>query len=275
MNIIAVDDEPIALRDLEYTVLKACEKLTKEQTDMSGINLLCFKVADEVISFAKKNEVHIAFLDINMGSMNGIDLAKSLKGINSNTNIIFVTGHKKYALDAFEVRASDYILKPISVDAITQAINNLRFPLRNTLSKKLKVQCFGNFEVFIDNKPLHFPRKKAKELFAYLIHRKGSGCSTMEITDALFKNKENNLSLQSHVQTVISTMIKVFNDLDITDIIEKKRNNISVNVSKIDCDYLNFLQGDPLAVNSYIGEYMLNYIWAEKTSEQLTKKKEK
>ncbi|MCL2765704.1 MAG: response regulator [Treponema sp.] len=275
MNIIAVDDEIIALHDLEYTIRKAFEQLTIEHKETSITNLSCFSMADEVIPYAKNIDIHLAFLDINMTGMNGIDLAKNLKEINDKTNIVFTTGHKKYALDAFSLCASDYLLKPVNINAVVQAIRTLRFPVKYKQSKKLKVQCFGNFEVFLDDKTLHFPREKAKELFAYLVHKKGSGCSTREITAVLYKNKENSISLQKQIQTVISTMIKALNDSGVMDVIEKKRNSISVNAAKIDCDYLRFLQGDTHAINSYTGEYMNNYSWAKFTAEHLEKKDSK
>jgi len=272
MNIIAVDDEKIALRDLEYTILKACEQLTSERTEMAKANLLCFNMADEALTYAKENNVHTAFLDINMCGMNGIELAKNLKEINVETNIVFTTVHKKYALDAFSVYASDYLLKPINVNAVAQAIRTLRFPVKHEQSKKLKVQCFGNFEVFLNDKPLHFPRRKAKELFAYLIHKRGTGSSINEITDILFKNKEDSLSLQNQVQTVISTMMGVLNDAGVKDVIIKTRNNISVDTAKVDCDFLRFINGDKQAINSYTGEFMNNYSWADFTLDYLDKR---
>ena len=96
MNIIAVDDEKIALRDLEYTIRKACEQLANEQADISQAVLTCFNMADEAIPFARENDVHIAFLDINMGGMNGIELAENLKKINDKTNIVFSTVNENY-----------------------------------------------------------------------------------------------------------------------------------------------------------------------------------
>lgn len=58
-------------------------------------------------------------------------------------------------------------------------------------------------------------------------------------------------------------MLKAFKDIGKGDIILKKYNSISVDISKIDCDYYRFLKGDPEAVNSYGGEFMSNYSWAE------------
>jgi len=272
MNIIAVDDEHLALLDLEHAIREACLQAEYKKTNTPIKTITCFNKADEAIQYAKTTQVHIAFLDIDMNGMNGLELAKKLKEINKETNIVFATGHDRYALVAFSLYASDFLLKPVTAKAVAEAIENLRHPVKKANNKKLRVQCFGNFEVFLNDKPLHFPRKKAKELFAYLIHKRGTASSTRELAAVLYENKEDSVSLQSQVQTVISTMIKVLNDTGETDVIIKTRNNISVDITKIDCDYFRFLQGDTQAVNAYTGEYMHNYSWADFTIDYLDNK---
>lgn len=254
MNVIAVDDELFSLNDLKE-VLEVCIP----QTEIMG-----FLKADEALEYARKNSVDIAFLDIEMNNMTGIQLAGQLTQINEKTNIVFVTGYSEYALEAFSVYASGYILKPATEKAVLNALSNLRYPVENA-RKTVSVKTFSNFEVYVDGVPLHFPRAKSKELFAYLVHKNGTGCSLKELAGAIYEDREYTSSLQHQLQTIIATMMKTLNNEGIGDIVIKRYNHLSVDTSKIDCDYYKFLNGDKDAINSYTGEYMMNYSWGEFT----------
>ena len=124
----------------------------------------------------------------------------------------------------------------------------------------------------MDNAPLRFGLAKAKELFAYLVDRKGSGSTTAELISVLWEDRDLSHSLQSQFQTVAADMIKTFKAVNAGDILIKKRNYLSVDTEKLDCDYYNFLKGDIRAINSYAGEYMRNYSWAEFTTGFLSQK---
>jgi len=176
MNILAIDDNVVALRELVSTVKEACP-----QDDVHG-----FSKPSELLEFAKENACDIAFLDIEIrGGMNGIELAQKLKEIHGKINIVFVTGYSEYAVDSYTVKASDYLMKPITKEAVYRALENLRNPIQVKSDKRVRVQTFGNFEVFVDGNPVLFTRSKTKELFAYLISRKGALCTHKEII-ALF-----------------------------------------------------------------------------------------
>ena len=70
----------------------------------------------------------MAILDIDMPNMNGIDMAEVLTGLKPEINIIFLTGHKKYALDSYKVFASGFLLKPVNEDELKKVFDNLRYP---------------------------------------------------------------------------------------------------------------------------------------------------
>lgn len=254
MNVIAVDDELFALSDLKE-VLENC---------IPNTEIMGFLKAEDAIEYARNNSVDIAFLDIEMNNMTGIQLAGQLIQINEKTNIIFVTGYSEYALEAFSVYASGYILKPATEKSVLAALSNLRYPVKMT-KKNVTVKTFSNFEVYVDGVPLHFPRAKSKELFAYLVHKNGTGCSLKELASAIYEDREYTSSLQHQLQTIIATMMKTLNNEGIGDIVIKRYNHLSVDTSKIDCDYYRFLNGDKEAINSYTGEYMMNYSWGEFT----------
>jgi DNA-binding LytR/AlgR family response regulator len=120
MNIIAIDDNVLALKDIVSTVKEVCP-----HDEVRG-----FSRPSELLDFARQTVCGIAFLDIEIWGMNGIELARKLKEIYGRTNIVFVTGHSKYALDSYTVKASDYIMKPVTKEAVKQALENLRSSVR-------------------------------------------------------------------------------------------------------------------------------------------------
>ena len=122
-----------------------------------------------------------------MKGMTGISLVKRLKFINPKMNIIFTTGYSDYAGDAFGIRASGYVLKPATAEKIREEIENLRYPVECPTAQGLRIQTFGNFEVFADGRPPQFKYAKAKELLAYLVDRRGALCSNKEIIGILWE----------------------------------------------------------------------------------------
>lgn len=126
MNIIAVDDEKFALDTLVDSIKKS----------VAEARVHGFRNSEEARDFVRENGCEIAFLDIKMRGMTGLELARQLKDIQEDINIIFVTGYSEYSLDAFRLYASDYLLKPATPDAVRQALGHLRTPVRPAQTKK-------------------------------------------------------------------------------------------------------------------------------------------
>ena len=259
MNIIAVDDEKLALDVLVSTINEV----------VSDAEIFGFRQPLEAISFAEKEKCDIAFLDIKMRGMTGLELAKRLKDINAKINIIFVTGYSEYSLDAFRLYASDYLLKPVDEEQVRKALENLRNPVNTPQKKKVKIKCFGNFEVFVNNEPLNFNRNKTKELFAYLVDRKGASCSMGEISAKLWEDKPDSVSQKSNLRNLIYDLKNTLANVGADEIIVKNRNTVRLKTELVDCDYYEFLKGNLSSVNTYQGEYMHQYSWAEMTTATL------
>ena len=139
--------------------------------------------------------------------------------------------------------------------------------------KRVMVQTFGNFQVFIDGKPISFSRSKSKELFAFLIDRRGAGVSTAEIASILFEDKEYSRSIKNQVQTIISQLMEGLRAYGVEDIIVRQWNSIAIDTHKIKCDYFDYLEHVDSARMKYSGEYMINYSWAEYTNGYLIQQK--
>ena len=254
MKILCLDDEPLALKMLQISI----EKVKPDA------QVLAFSKQKELIAEAEANGCDIAFLDIHMRGMTGVEVAKKLKEINPKMNIIFVTGFSEYKGDAMDMKASGYIMKPVTKEEVAAELEELRFPIIPKSNVLLRVQCFGNFDVFTpDGTPVHFERSRSKEIFAYLVHRRGSSCSTREIAAALFEDEPYDKTQQSYVQTLISAMIKSLKKIGAESAVVKSYNALSVNVDKLDCDYYRFQELDAGAVNAYQNEYMRQYYWAD------------
>ena len=128
------------------------------------------------------------------------------------------------------------------------------------------MRCFGSFEVFVDQKPVHFSRIKAKELFAFLIDQKGKMCDIETIISMTDPTSEINKSTKAQIRVYISDLIRTFEGLGIRGIVIKDSNAVGINVSLIDCDYYRLLENDPFVRSQYMGEYMIQYEFAETTS---------
>ena len=102
-----------------------------------------------------------------MRGMNGVELAKKLKDINPKLNIIFVTGFDQYTGDAMKLHASGYIMKPVTKEKVEAELAELRHPIEPKSDVLLRVQCFGNFDVFLDG-TINFNTEQGFKIMVFL-----------------------------------------------------------------------------------------------------------
>ena len=254
MKILAIDDEKLALEALVSAIRQSCPEA----------EIRSFRKSDELIRYAEKHHCDIAFLDIKMNGITGVEIAEQLKKHNPHLNIIFVTGYDDYTGNAMELHASGYIMKPVTAEKVAQELNDLRYPVNDSNHVTLSIKCFGNFEAYLpDGDILRFERAKAKEVFAYLVYRQGASSTIKEIAARIFENEEYDLRHQMYLQKIISSMMKTLKQINAEHIITKAYNSISVNTEFIDCDYYRAVNQEPHALSTYTGEFMAQYSWAE------------
>ncbi|MBN2878919.1 MAG: response regulator transcription factor [Clostridia bacterium] len=111
---IIVDDEKIILEEL-------CEMIQRPSIKIVG----AFQDPLEAFQNIKILKPNVVFLDIEMPGINGIELAKKIAKLDFEIQIVFVTAYEQYALKAFEVAAIHYLLKPITMDKIEEAIQRV------------------------------------------------------------------------------------------------------------------------------------------------------
>jgi len=138
---------------------------------------------------------------------------------------------------------------------------------------RLRVQTFGNFEVFWGDQPVHFERSKTRELFAYLIDRRGAGSTMGELISVLWEGRPDTAGLRSQLRHLITDLRATCRDLGAEGVVIKGRDHIAVDPARVDCDYYRYLAGEKAARAVFRGEYMSNYSWAEITVGSLQQKK--
>ncbi len=259
MRILAVDDESLALRDLEQGIRQAAP----------GCELFCFSSPWEALRHAQEHPVDVAFLDIEMAGMDGLALAERLAERHARLNVIFVTGYAGYGKDAFGLHASGYVLKPVQPRDIGEELRHLRYEVADRPGALLRAQCFGNFEVFANGEPLRFVRKKTKELLAYLISRRGAQCDNKELAAVLWEDRLDSDKLQSNFRNLVCDLTRVLQSAQAEAVLQKGRGSLAVAADRLECDFYKLLEGTPRALSQYTGEFMAQYSWAEGIAGQL------
>lgn len=257
MRIVAVDDEKLILDGL-------CKCIREVSQDAE---LTAFTSAEEALEYTKENDVDVVFLDIQMEDISGMELAKQIKMLHPEVNIIFCTGYSEHIYDAVtEIRCSGYLLKPATAEKVKEELENLRNPVEPDKSVSVYVQCFGNFEVFANGVPVPFELAKSKELMAYLVDRKGAVCSNRELEAALW---EDDLDHSSYLKKCKRLLLKSLKEADCADIIHSQWGGLSIVPDRFSCDYYEWEKGTAAGINAYKGQYMAQYSWAEMTNGQL------
>ena len=95
---------------------------------LPNATVIGFSRPSKAIEFARGNSVALAFLDIELGTTNGLDLCRTLLEINPRTNVVYLTAYGEYSIEAWSTGASGFLLKPIAVEAVQAQLKNLRHP---------------------------------------------------------------------------------------------------------------------------------------------------
>ena len=254
MIAIAVDDEIL--------MLGALVKAISASPDIGEV--VKFSDCEKALEYVKNNPADIAFLDINMRGMGGLALAENIIAARPDCKIVFCTGYEEYAIPAFKLHASGYLMKPISAEDVQTEINNIKGVRQK--EKNLVVNCFGNFEVYVKNEKLLFKRLKTKELFAFLVDRRGAGMTAKQICAVLFPDDTDDTKNASYLRQLVLDLKNTLKAVGAEAVLRHETPCYRVDTSLIQCDYINYLEtGKP----EFHGEYMTQYSWAEETCAML------
>jgi two-component SAPR family response regulator len=265
MRVIAVDDDELNLEIFQV-----------EAEGLEGIELVgMFQSPFEALDFVKDNPVDIAVLDIEMPELNGIELGQRLKLKCPNIALVYITGYKEYAFDAFQLEASAYLTKPYFRKDIEYAFSKVRNAMGTAANASgnapeqdgphIFIRTFGRFEIFVNDRPVEFSSSKAKELLALLVDRKGGIVTTEEMITYLWEDRPDDEKSRNLCRKVVQRLHTRLRENGIDDIILRHNRGRSLDVSKVSCDYYQYLEGNEERKNEFHGEYMTNYSWAEDT----------
>ena len=261
MLVYVVDDEEFVLKEIAKVVSEAC----------GDAEIMTFLRGEDALSAITPGELpDVVFSDIVMPGISGLEFAEELKKKSPHTRIVFTTAYREYAIEAFRIKAYGYLLKPLSIDDVRGELIGLQ-DFSGGSSDKLEVKCFGYFDVYLKGKPLIFKRKQSKELLAYLIDRNGAACTSGEIALALWEDEDiDDTAEKNRIRVLISDLKSTLKQIGMDDVLIRDKREVAVKRDMIDCDYYRMLKGDKDVINSYNGEYMNQYGWAETTNGRLS-----
>jgi len=248
MNILIYNQNQKELKSLEDNLKKINE------------NYIVGSFSDEKLAkqYASDNHIDVAIIDYDL-----VDFAKKLKKDNDKINLIFVNKNKSYQEDGLSLKASAYLFKPVSLQTLKKELTELRYPVKEN-EILLRIQCFGNFSVFKNNGELvKFSRAKAKEVLAYLVYKRGSDVTAKEMAAVIFEDDIEVEKQMPYLHQIYYSLNKDLQAVGGQDVLIRKYNSSSIDISKIDCDYYRFNKNDAFAKRLYNGEFMMQYEWAD------------
>ena len=125
-NVIMVDDRKLFLSGALPILEEA----------MPDAIITGFNRPSEALEYAQVNRIALAFLDIEIGKTNGLELCRTLLSINPRTNVVYLTAHVEYSFDAWSTGASGFLLKPITPETLRAQLKNLRYPFSSRGAEK-------------------------------------------------------------------------------------------------------------------------------------------
>lgn len=257
MHVIYVDDERPALDNFRLSVASFREI---ERLEM-------FQDGEEALTWAATHAVDVAFLDMEMPGLHGLALALKLREINPATRVVFVTAYSQYAMDAWGVDATGYVLKPYSPADIRKELDKCAF--RPLPSNRIVIHTIPTLSLTVDGNPVWLSGTKIRELFALLVDRGDSGVTGGEAIACLWPERPNDANTQSLFRMTYKRLASALEEAGIAHIIASRESRRYLRVDQVDCDLYRILSGDTQAGRQYAGQYLSEYDWAEDRNAQL------
>jgi two-component SAPR family response regulator len=187
LSVILVDDERPTLDWLN--------RLIQKHTDLTVAGI--YTKVSEALAEAARVKPDAAFIDIEMPGLSGLEAAVKLQEIREDMEIIFVTAHSEYAIQAFQANAIDYLLKPVSPEEVVRCANKLKKRKKvsngsESGNQEPKLVCFGGFRILHADaqEPVRFPTAKGEELFAFMLLNRQAAVSKWKICETLWPDCE-------------------------------------------------------------------------------------
>ncbi len=222
MNILCIDDEPLALRLLVSMLQDKPDVETLYSYDNTANALACVKT----------ESIDIAFVDVMLGSDNGLDFAQSLRIMQPNCKIIYCTGYPQYAIESINRGIVDgYLLKPIEEAQIQEILN------RGGHKKPLTVTGSGKQLRIVDRQeqPVVFTRRKTVQLFALLLERDGQDATVDELCEQLWEHKANMIyKNRQYLYSLVNDLSATLKEHDAPEAFIRTANGYALDMTQIE-----------------------------------------
>ena len=251
MKAIIVDDEPLMVRHFV--------RLSAGIRDLNIVGE--FETPAAAIEFASRTPPDVAFLDVAMPEVSGLDLAKALRRIRSDIIIVFVTAYDEYLWDFNQIGGDYYIMKPYSKATLTMAMDRIRL-LATRQTKPLYVQTFGRFTVFRDGLPIPLTGK-AKEILALLVVKRGKELSNESIYNTIWEGRPYS---NTHMSVYFNALRRLKSCLQAhraDQMLLSTHRGQMVDPTVFDCDYYAWQDNNLGKRDRFEGEFLSEYTWAE------------
>lgn len=248
MKTIIVDDEPI--------MLTSFLRLSEGIEDIQIIGH--FSRAEEALAFVKENQIELAFLDVRMPGMSGIELAEKLKELWPDILLVFISAYDEYIREFNRIGGDYYIVKPYRQETLATAMEKIRLLARRQ-RRSIYVQTFGRFNVLVDGTPVKL-RGKAKEILALVVTRRGYEISNEEIYSTVWEDRTYSNDDMTVYYNAIGRLRRELAKAGIAGMLVSTPRGQMVDTQLFDCDYYDWLDGKNAP---FRGEFMSEYSWGE------------
>lgn len=253
MTIIVVDSDPRAL-----------DRLVDEIGQLSpDAEILRCESSPTALAEARSRDIDVAVLATDLPEINGLDLGMYMKDLHPLINLIYISDSRDQGYEALAMHASGYLLRPVDVERLRRELEDLRHPESETKRKRVFAQTFGNFEFFVDGKPVAFKYSRTKEIVALLVNNRGAQTTNGEIIGTLWEDDGDPEKKTSYLSNLRQDLQNTLSKLRLSDIIVKQRGSLGIAAEKIECDLYDWLSKKKNSSYRYLGDYMNQYSWAE------------
>lgn len=251
MRTIVVDDEPLMLK-----------RFVRLSSGIPDLNLAeQFESGEEALEYAEKNPVELAFLDVAMPVLSGIELAQKLRRIRADILIVFVTAYDEYIWDFNQVGGDYYILKPYTRKTLEMAMERVRLIARRQ-HKDLYIRTFGRFVVLKNGAPIPLTGK-AKEILALVVTKRGREISNEEIYTTLWEGREYSNEQMSVFYNALHRLKKALKNASCEHLLISTPRGQMANTDCFDCDYYAWKDRNMDQRDRFEGEFLSEYSWGE------------
>lgn len=283
---IIVDNEELAL-----------EFMKRKLNEFDEIEVVAsYTDSKDLIEKLQLLEFDVAFLDIEMGEVSGIDIAEQLTNLNRDIQIVFVTAYQDYAIQAFEMNSVDYLLKPVIKGRLVKTIKRLenkKIQQNPSPREKIKredilsINSLGDLSVTFLGSIIKWKTAKVKELFAYLLTHQGSYIDRDILLNQLWPGLDYRKA-KVYLHTSMSYLRQLLKEYGYSEAVTFQDNKYKLTLDKFTWDiqlfdYIEII--NPITLPSqvekiknlqkaYKGDYLQNegYLWVNDRAKMIRKK---